>query len=133
LIAALIYANRTLGFVNAPALMQRVVSRLTAEAAGATVYRKRRDAFMRVLDGTGIGYAKPEGAFYIFAQVPPQNGATDDAAFSACLKRRLVLGVPGSAFGAPGWIRFAYCVAESRILASAPAFMEAVSDWNGAS
>jgi aspartate aminotransferase len=151
LIAALIYATRVLGFVNAPALMQRAVAELTEERVAVDMYDRRRRAFMEVLDGAGLSYAEPEGAFYIFARVPRREAATgtghegspsagtpvnstegsplDDRAFSDALKKHLILGVPGSAFGAPGWIRFAYCVDEKVIRASAPAFREAVSQW----
>jgi aspartate aminotransferase len=132
LMAALIYATRVLGFVNAPALMQRVVAKLTGERVAVEVYKKRRDAFMKVLDDAGIEYLKPEGAFYLFCKVPPAGGAAgDDKAFSDCLKKHLILGVPGSSFGAPGWIRFAYCVDESVITSSATAFKEVAAEWRG--
>jgi aspartate aminotransferase len=155
LIAALIYATRVLGFVNAPALMQRIVAKLTGERVAVEVYKKRRDAFMKVLDGAGIEYLKPEGAFYLFCKAPPpansaagkkvggnsaagggncvadDSAVGDDRAFSECLKKHLILGVPGSSFGAPGWIRFAYCVDESVITASAAAFKAAVGEWTG--
>jgi len=135
---ALIYATRVLGFVNAPALMQRIVAELTGERVDVETYKRRRDAFKEVLDKAGIGYAEPEGAFYLFAKVPSQNNAgiqqtaaspPDDKAFSDCLKKRLILGVPGSSFSAPGWIRFAYCVDEKVIRASAAAFKEAADEW----
>jgi aspartate aminotransferase len=134
LLSALIYATRVLGFVNAPALMQRIVAKLTGERVAVEVYQKRRDAFMKVLDGAGIEYLKPDGAFYLFCKAPPSaagnpNKAGDDRAFSDCLKKHLILGVPGSSFGAPGWIRFAYCVDESVITSSAAAFKEAAKEY----
>jgi aspartate aminotransferase len=145
LVAALIYATRVLGFVNAPALMQRIVAKLTGERVAVEVYKRRRDAFMKVLDGAGIEYLKPDGAFYLFCKVPvsaragsvgggspvagDDSAAGDDRAFSECLKKHLILGVPGSGFGAPGWIRFAYCVDESVITSSARAFKEAAAEW----
>ena len=124
--AALIYATRVLGFVNAPALMQRVVARLSAERAALETYARRRDAFMETLDAAGIGYVKPEGAFYLFAKTPGGG----DGAFSDALKKRLILGVPGSAFGAGGWIRFAYCVDEKIIRASSAAFKKAAEEFS---
>ncbi|MDR0442745.1 MAG: pyridoxal phosphate-dependent aminotransferase, partial [Treponema sp.] len=72
-INGLIYSTRTLGFVNAPALMQRIVACLTAEKVDVSIYRKRRDAFMTVLDDAGIEYASPEGAFYLFCKIPPKG------------------------------------------------------------
>ncbi|MDR3325197.1 MAG: pyridoxal phosphate-dependent aminotransferase [Spirochaetaceae bacterium] len=130
LLNALIYATRVLGYVNAPALMQRCVARLTDVSVDASVYERRRDAFKEALDGAGIAYAEPEGAFYVFARVPHKGaGDGDDLAFSEHLKKHLILGVPGSGFGKKGWMRFAYCVREELIRASAGAFKKAVAGW----
>jgi len=142
-LGALVYANRVLGFVNAPALMQRIVAELKDEKVAVEVYKSRREAFKEVLGNAGIAYAEPEGAFYIYAKVPEQKLNSeiiggihdsryfaDDKAFSACLKKHLVLGVPGSSFAAPGWMRFAYCVDEKVIRSSAAAFKKAVEEWN---
>jgi aspartate aminotransferase len=133
-LGALIYATRVLGYVNAPALMQRIVAELTEERVDVGIYARRRDAFKQVLDGAGIEYAEPEGAFYLFCKVPdrntvPGNGAGDDGAFVGHLKDHLILGVPGSGFGKPGWLRFAYCVDEAIIRASAGAFKKAMETW----
>jgi aspartate aminotransferase len=122
LINALVYATRILGYVNAPALMQRCVAELTEVKAAVDVYTARRAAFKETLDQAGLEYINPEGAFYIFCKVP--DGA-DDAGFTAALKKHLILGVPGSSFGAPGWVRFAYCVNENVIHASIDAFKAA--------
>jgi aspartate aminotransferase len=119
LINALIYATRILGYVNAPALMQRCVAELTEVKAAVDVYAARRAAFKEILDQAGLEYINPEGAFYIFCRVPD---GFDDTGFTAALKKHLILGVPGSSFGAPGWVRFAYCVNENVIRASADAF-----------
>ena len=133
LMNALIYSNRVLGFVNAPALMQRIVAELQNEKTAVDVYDRRRKAFEEVLDNAGLEYARPEGAFYFFVKVPrrkpDQNPIAGDAAFSECLKKHLVLGVPGSGFAGPGWLRFAYCVDEKIIRASADAFKKAAEDW----
>jgi aspartate aminotransferase len=136
LINGLIYATRVLGFVNAPALMQRIVSELIYARVDVEISARRRDAFKQVLDAAGLGYIEPEGAFYLFCQVPPRKRpgpagdfAATDAAFVEHLKQYLILGVPGGSFGAPGWLRFAYCVDEKIIKASAPAFKQALKDW----
>ena len=130
LMGALIYANRILGYVNAPALMQRVVAELTSAKVEVEIYAARRAAFTKVLDEAGIGYASPEGAFYLFCEVP-KKGANpgDDLAFVEHLKKHLILGVPGSGFGKPGWLRFAYCIDEKIIRASQGAFKKAVETW----
>jgi aspartate aminotransferase len=135
LVNALIYATRILGFVNAPALMQRIVAELSFARVDVDTYARRRAAFTRILDEVGIRYAKPEGAFYLFCQVPARKadpgreGEGDDRAFVELLKRQLILGVPGSGFGKPGWLRFAYCVDEAIIRASEPAFKRAMESW----
>jgi aspartate aminotransferase len=127
----LIYATRVLGYVNAPALMQRIVAELTEERVDVGIYERRRDAFKELLDAAGLGYAEPEGAFYLFCKAPAKGNesAGDDRAFAEHLKKHLILGVPGSSFGAPGWLRFAYCVDEKRIRASGPAFKKAMEEW----
>ena len=126
-LGALIYATRVLGFVNAPALMQRIVAELTEERVDVGIYARRRDAFKGVLDGAGIRYAEPEGAFYLFCEVP----GGDDRGFAEHLKAYRVLGVPGSGFGAPGWVRFAYCVDERVIVNAGAALREAMGSWRG--
>ena len=128
----LIYSARVLGFVNAPALMQRIVACLTEAKVDVSIYEKRRSAFMSILDEAGIEYAVPEGAFYLFCKVPQRkNGSEEqcDAAFSDHLKKELILGVPGSSFGKSGWLRFAYCVDEKIIRASKDAFLKAMETW----
>jgi aspartate aminotransferase len=127
-----VYATRVLGFVNAPALMQRVVAELTASRVDVGIYERRRDVFKSVLDDAGIEYAEPEGAFYLFCKVPPKEGKeghADDVAFVMTLKDHLVLAVPGSGFGGPGWFRLAYCVDEKVIEASREAFKAAAAAW----
>jgi aspartate aminotransferase len=127
----LIYATRILGYVNAPALMQRIVAELTFARVNVDIYAGRRDAFMAALDAAGITYIKPEGAFYLFCQVPPRRrpGAADDLAFVDHLKQYLILAVPGAGFGKPGWLRFAYCIDEKIIRASETAFKKAMESW----
>ena len=139
LVSALIYATRVLGFVNAPALMQRIVAELTYAKVDVDIYEKRRAAFTKILDAVGIEYARPEGAFYLFCKVPGRKHAskaqgapcigTDDKAFVEHLKQFLILGVPGSGFGMPFWLRFAYCVDEKNIRASEGAFIKAMESW----
>ncbi|MCL2193655.1 MAG: pyridoxal phosphate-dependent aminotransferase [Treponema sp.] len=133
LMNGLIYATRVLGFVNATALMQRAVTELVDEVVDVDVYARRRDAFMAVLDGAGIEYVVPQGAFYMFCKVPPQKSGTgesaDDLSFVEHLKRHLILSVPGSGFGQPGWVRFAFCVDEAIIRGATAAFGKAMETW----
>jgi aspartate aminotransferase len=130
LMNGLIYATRILGYVNAPSLMQRIVAELTDAKVDVGIYARRRDAFTAILDEAGIEYAVPEGAFYLFCKVPAKHGGSgDDFEFVNHLKRHLILGVPGTSFGKPGWLRFAYCVDEENIRASADAFKRAMETW----
>jgi aspartate aminotransferase len=132
-INGLIYATRILGYVNAPALMQRIVAELTDARVDVDIYRRRLDAFREVLDSAGIEYIEPQGAFYLFCKIPRKRhtdgNAVDDSAFVNHLKQHLILGVPGSSFGTPGWMRLAYCVDEKIIRASQAAFKKAVECW----
>ena len=134
LLDCMVMANRILGYVNAPALMQRAVAASWRARADIDRYRRRRDMLTGVLDASGLSYAKPEGAFYLFCQVPPAKHSHDaadssDVAFAMHLKTFNVLGVPGTGFGCPGWLRFSYCVPETVIEASKPAFIEALRHW----
>ncbi|MDR2149471.1 MAG: pyridoxal phosphate-dependent aminotransferase [Spirochaetaceae bacterium] len=124
LVNALIYTTRTLGFVNAPALMQRIVAELTFAKVDCAIYARRLALLKQILTEAGIRYSEPEGAFYLFAQVPE---GLNDQAFAELLKQHLILAVPGTGFGKPGWIRFAYCIDESLIAASATAFKQVMA------
>jgi len=122
LLNAMTLANRILGFVNAPALMQRVVAELQEEHVDSTIYEKRRKAFCKVLDDAGFEYVKPRGAFYLFPKTP-----IDDVEFCAILQEEKILAVPGRGFGAPGYIRLAFCIDEDVITRSADAFKRAMA------
>ena len=118
---AMTFTNRTLGFVNAPALMQRVIAELQGVAVDAGVYQRRRDLFSVILRETGYRFVEPEGAFYLF----PRSPLDDDVAFVRLLAEQRVLAVPGSGFGAPGHFRLAFCVGEDVIERSRAGFAAA--------
>jgi aspartate aminotransferase len=118
LAAGMVLANRILGFVNAPALMQRVVARLLDVSVDITPYVRRRDLFCEVLTQAGYDFFKPQGAFYLFPQAP----GGDDLNLVAHLKEENILAVPGRGFGRAGYFRLAFCVPEAVIAAAAPGF-----------
>ena len=118
LIAGLILSNRILGYVNAPALMQRAVSHLLEESVDISLYQKKRDVLCDGLASFGYDFIKPEGAFYLFPQTP----IADDVAFVAALQAERILPVPGSGFGGPGHFRIAYCVSDEVIENAMPGF-----------
>jgi aspartate aminotransferase len=110
LLNAMTLANRILGFVNAPALMQRAVAQLQDVSADVSIYARRRDIFCKILDEAGFEYVRPKGAFYLFPKTP-----IDDVEFCQLLLEEKILAVPGRGFGRPGHIRLAFCVDEERI------------------
>lgn len=122
LLDAMTLANRILGFVNAPALMQRVVEQLQDVSVDTSIYERRREKFCAILDKAGFEYVKPKGAFYLFPKTP-----IDDVEFCAILQEEKILAVPGRGFGAPGYIRLAFCVDDAMIENSAEAFQRAMA------
>jgi len=120
LMSALVFANRTLGFVNAPALMQRLVASLQRNSVNIREYEDKRDLFYDSLVSFGYEVVKPQGAFYIFPKAP----IADDLAFVKDLQSRRILTVPGRGFGKPGYFRIAYCVEKKVIEGALPGFRE---------
>ena len=126
LVNGLVFCNRVLGFVNAPALMQNVVRSLQEASVDVSEYQRKRDFFCGALAEMGYSIVKPEGAFYIF----PRSPVEDDVAFVGELQKHNVLVVPGKGFGAPGYFRISYCVDDWVIEGSLPGF-EAVAKGFG--
>lgn len=119
LLAAMTMANRILGFVNAPALMQRVVAKILGEGVDVDIYAKKRDLLTNGLLEAGYALEKPKGAFYLFLKTPIE----DDVAFVRELQEKeRILTVPGRGFGGPGHIRIAYCVDDETIKKALPGF-----------
>ncbi len=118
LMEALVFCNRTLGFVNAPALMQRLVTGLQHESVDIAGYQEKRDILYDHLTAFGFKMVKPQGAFYLF----PQSPLSDDVEFVMAAQKHNILLVPGSGFGAAGYFRIAYCIDKKIILNSLPAF-----------
>jgi len=110
----LTFCNRILGFVNAPALMQRILVKLQGESVNVAEYKWKRDNLCRGLKEAGYSFVKPEGAFYLF----PKSPIVDDVKFVNILLQENILGVPGTGFGTPGHFRLAYCV-EDRVIEGA--------------
>lgn len=128
--SAIIFSTRVLGYVNAPAFFQRVISETWNAPVDFSSYLSRRNALTKVLDDAGIHYAEPEGAFYLFCKVPEsKNGSTDENEFCSQLEKFHILAVPGTGFGKKEWFRLAYCVSENTIKNSAEAFKSAVKAW----
>ena len=73
-----------------------------------SVYRSRRDYVMRRLDAMGLSYPAPMGAFYVFPDIS-RFGLSSDEFCTRLIREAGVAAVPGSCFGAEGYIRLSYC------------------------
>ncbi|MDH7499093.1 MAG: pyridoxal phosphate-dependent aminotransferase [candidate division NC10 bacterium] len=124
LAAAMTFAQRVLGFVNAPALMQRVVARLQGITIDVGWYQRKRDRLCRALSEMGYSLVWPDGAFYLFPRSP-----IDDLEFVRELQQSNILTVPGRGFGAPGHFRIAFCVDDCVIEGALPGFAAAISKF----
>jgi len=125
LMNALSFCNRTLGFVNAPGLFQKVVGDALEAKVDIDAYKKRRDFLYENLTKLGFQCVKPQGAFYLF----PKALIEDDVEFvKRALKYNLLL-VPGSGFGCPGYFRISYCISFDTIQNSIPAFEKLVQEF----
>lgn len=124
-LSGLVFSNRILGYVNAPALFQKVISEAVSESVDIEIYKKRRDLIYNHITALGFSCVKPEGAFYLF----PKSLVEDDVAFvKSALKYNLLL-VPGKGFGCPGHFRISYCVSLKTIERSLPAFSRLYNDF----
>ncbi|MCU0599740.1 MAG: pyridoxal phosphate-dependent aminotransferase [Desulfobacterales bacterium] len=122
LINGMALANRILGFVNAPALMQRAVEALQGESVDISHYAKKRDLLCSGLDSLGYEFVKPAGAFYLF----PKSPISDDVKFVGALQNERILAVPGTGFGCAGHFRLAFCVDDKTITEAMPGFERAI-------
>lgn len=111
-----VFSNRVLGFVNAPALMQRLVTNLQRVSVDIDEYRLKRDTLYDKLTQLGFDIVKPGGGFYLF----PKSPLADEMEFIRMAQKYRILLVPGSGFGAPGYFRIAYCVEQDMIERSLP-------------
>ena len=120
--AGMVFCNRVLGYVNAPALMQRVVASLLYETVDVGVYKQKRDILCNGLKELGYEFNIPKGAFYLFPKTP----INDDIEFVKILQDENILAVPGSGFGKSGYMRIAYCVSNKTIERSMDGFGRAI-------
>lgn len=117
-ISAVTIANRVIGCVNAPSLIQKVVGRCADLTVDISQYRKNRDLLYNTLIQYNFECIKPQGAFYLFVKSP----ISDDKEFCKIAKKYNILIVPGSSFACPGYVRISYCVDYNMIECSLPAF-----------
>lgn len=125
LISAATIANRTLGCVNAPSLIQKVVAKCVDAKTDLAAYDKNRQALYNGLKECGFECIKPQGAFYLFVKSP----VADEKAFCEAGKKYNILMVPGSSFACPGYVRLAYCVSYDTIVNSLPEFKKLAAEY----
>jgi aspartate aminotransferase len=125
LLAAMAVTNRILGYVNAPALMQRVVACMQGMSVDISEYARKREMLCEGLAGFGYEFLKSPGTFYLF----PRSPIPDDVEFVDVLKEERILVVPGTGFSGPGYFRIAFCVDDSTIENSLPGFERAIAKY----
>ena len=125
LISAATIANRTLGCVNAPSLIQKVVAKCVDAKTDLAAYDKNRQALYNGLKDCGFECIKPQGPFYLFVKSPVE----DEKAFCEAGKKYNILMVPGSSFACPGYVRLAYCVSYETIVNSLPEFKKLAAEY----
>jgi aspartate aminotransferase len=125
-IDAAILCNRILGFVNAPALMQRVIVNLQGAQVAVEEYKRKRDLLCDGLATLGYKFVKPAGAFYLF----PQSPIEDDVLFVKALLQEKIIVVPGSGFCGPGYFRISYCVENRTIINSMEGFRKVMKQFS---
>jgi len=119
LIQAIGFCNRVLGFVNAPAFLQRVIAKTIDARVDVNRYETRRNRMHEILAVAGFDVRRPDGGFYFFPKAP----IADDAEFVAACAKHNVLVVPGKGFGFPGFFRLCFAVPDEMIERSAPAWL----------
>ena len=127
LMAAVTLTNRTLGYVNAPVIGQRLAAALLDETVDLEIYDRRRCLMAKVLSDAGVEFEMPKGAFYFFAKSP----VPDDSVFVDELLKERILVVPGKGFGFAGYVRLSCSVDERIIARSAEGFKRAMAKLVG--
>lgn len=124
--AAVCGAGRSLGYVCAPSLFQKLLPHCLGMTADIDTYKLNRDLLYEGLTADGFTLKKPEGAFYLFMKSPE----ADAYAFCERAKKYELLLVPGDDFACPGYVRIAYCVTTEQIRRSLPAFEALAKEYN---
>jgi aspartate aminotransferase len=116
------FANRVLGYVNAPAIWQLVAGRVPDATVDVAQYQAKRDLLCDALSAMGYTAPRPQGSFYVFPRTP----LADDVAFNRLLQAEGVLAVPGTGFGRGGHMRLSLTIAKEDIERALPRFERAL-------
>lgn len=123
-LGAMTMLNRTLGYVNAAALVQRIIARCADALCDVEFYRRNRDLLCGALREYGYELSVPGGALYAFPKTP----LADDTEFVGLLLKHHILAVPGRGFGRPGHVRISFCVERETIECGLPGFKAAIEE-----
>lgn len=118
-------AARILGYVNAPSLMQQVITKCIDVEPDLTIYRNNRELLYSNLTKMGYNVIKPDGAFYLFIEAPDK----DSIKFMEKAKAKDLLLVPGGGFGSPSFLRLSYCADPEKVKKSIPFFEELMKEY----
>jgi aspartate aminotransferase len=97
-------------------------------------FKQRRDLIFNLLCELGVKCVKPRGAFYIFPDVSEFLGGkvkTTDELSDFLLGNCKVLVIPGSGFGAEGFIRLSFALSEEKIKEGVKRIKEGLSSLKG--
>ncbi|SDY39141.1 pyridoxal phosphate-dependent aminotransferase [Lachnobacterium bovis] len=123
--AAICGAGRSLGFVCAPSMFQKVIAKCVGNTGDINIYKKNRDLLYQGLMELGYKCHKPQGAFYLFVKIL----GDDEEEFCRRAKDLNLLVVGATGFGCPGWVRVSYCVDEDMISRSFTAFKKLIESY----
>jgi len=116
------FAHRILGYINAPAIWQRVVGIEPDATVDVGLYQAKRDRLCDALQAMGYDAPRPDGSFYVFPRTP----IPDDIAFIRALQDEGILAVPGSGFGCGGYMRLSLTISSPEIERSLAGFERAI-------
>jgi aspartate aminotransferase len=119
---ACIFANRILGYINAPAIWQLVVAQVPDATVDVALYQARRDRLCDALNAMGYDAPRPQGSYYVFPRTP----VPDDVAFIRLLQAEGILAVPGAGFGRGGYMRLSLTISPDSLERSLPGFERAL-------
>jgi aspartate aminotransferase len=116
------FATRILGYINAPAIWQRVVAEVPDAIVDIGAYQIKRDILCDALQAAGYHAPRPQGSYYVFPETP----IPDDIAFIRLLQQEGILAVPGTGFGRSGYMRLSLTVSRADLERSLPGFRSAI-------
>ena len=78
------------------------------------IYARRREFVCGRLRQMGLTFPNPEGAFYVFVDIS-RFGIGSEEFCPRMIREGKVAAVPGSCFGAEGYIRLSYCYSDEEL------------------